>query len=208
MRFDPIYLTQKTLDHYESTPTSFWEGTKDHDVSQNINALCGVLPDNRSLNILDFGCGPGRDLKNFKLLGHNVIGLDGCPTFCQMARDYSGCEVWQQNFINLELPADYFDGIFANASLFHVPKNLLLECLIKLNKSLKDQGALFSSNPRGNEEGLSGTRYGNYMQIEEYGQFLDQSGFEILNYYYRPSHLPIEEAPWLAVVAKKKMRFH
>ena len=73
--------------------------------------------------ILDFGCGPGRDLKAFKDLGHEPVGLDGSARFAAMARDYSGCEVLEQDFLRLDLPAGRFDGVFANAALFHVPSS-------------------------------------------------------------------------------------
>ena len=69
-------------------------------------------------DILDLGCGPGRDLKTFTALGHRAVGLDGTPSFVAMARAASGCEVLHQDFLHLQLPAARFDGIFANAVLF------------------------------------------------------------------------------------------
>ena len=124
-KYHSKHMTLKTIQHYADNPVGFWEGTRNHDVSQNINALLGHIEGNSPFNILDFGCGPGRDLKAFKDLGHNAIGLEGCEEFCQMAVVYSGCEVYHQNFIDVDLPHSFFDGIFANASLFHVPKNNL-----------------------------------------------------------------------------------
>ena len=64
-------------------------------------------------------------MKFFQDAGHEAIGLEGAERFVQFAREYSGCEVWHQDFLSLELPADYFDGIFANAALFHVPSQEL-----------------------------------------------------------------------------------
>lgn len=75
--------------------------------------------------MLDFGCGPGRDLQTFTRMGHIAVGLDGSERFAQMAREDSGCEVMQQDFLKLDLPAERFDGIFANAVLFHIPKQEL-----------------------------------------------------------------------------------
>ena len=76
-------------------------------------------------SILDLGCGPGRDLRYFRSLGHDVVGLDGSTEFVAMARSYSECEVLQQDFLAMKLPEGRFDGIFANASLFHVPSQEL-----------------------------------------------------------------------------------
>jgi SAM-dependent methyltransferase len=84
-----------------------------------------------------------------------------------MARAHSGCEVWQQDFLKLDLPDQHFDGVFANASLFHVPAQELPRVLRELYASLKPRGVLFASNPRGdNEEGWSGERYGAYHDLE------------------------------------------
>lgn len=194
---------QKTLEHYQNNAESFWEGTKDHDVDQNYAALQTNMRALSGMTVLDFGCGPGRDLIHFTKRGHTAIGLEGCQAFCEMARKHSGCEVWHQDFCDISLPEDFFDGVFANASLFHVPRKLLPEVLVRLNKSLKSDGILFSSNPRGNGENFDGSRYGNYMEFEEYEDFLKTAGFEVVSHYYRPTGWPREEQPWLAVVSRK-----
>ncbi len=201
---DFLIQLNKTLSYYQENALSFWEGTKEHDVVQNYAALQTRLPGKTGMRILDFGCGPGRDLKYFKGRGHIPTGLDGCEKFCQMAREFSGCEVWQQEFTDLNLPENYFDGIFANASLFHVPGVKLLDVLKKLCGTLKGGGVLFSSNPRGNREYFDGTRYGNYMEFDVYENFLNSAGFEVIDHYYRPFGFPKEEQPWLAVVSRKR----
>jgi SAM-dependent methyltransferase len=193
-----------TIRHYEENANSFWEGTRDHDVSQNYGAFLAALPQEKGLKILDLGCGPGRDLKYFKDEGHDPVGLDGCSKFCEMARAYAGCEVLQQDFLKLELQPESFHGIFANASLFHVPGQTLERVLQELHHALKPQGILFSSNPRGTGEGWTGDRYGNYMEYETYYPHLMEAGFKVVDHYYRPKGLPRPQQPWLAVVAKKR----
>jgi SAM-dependent methyltransferase len=193
-----------TLEHYNAHAESFWEGTRDHDVSQNRNALIEHLSGPGPFRILDFGCGPGRDLKAFKDLGHEAVGLDGSERFVALARRYSGCEVWHQDFLRLALPAEHFDGIFANASLFHVPSQELPRVLRELRATLKSDGVLFSSNPRGkNEEGWSGQRYGAYHDYERWRDLLTAAGFTEITHYYRPSGLPREQQPWLASLWRK-----
>src|SRR5690349_3819592 len=113
-------LTARTLQHYDDCAESFRAGTQAHDVSQNIAALLNHIKEDPPAAILDLGCGPGRDLKTFAELGHAPIGLEGSAQFVAMARG-EGLEVWKQNFLALDLPDNRFDGIFANASLFHVP---------------------------------------------------------------------------------------
>jgi SAM-dependent methyltransferase len=194
-----------TLAHYNRHAESFWEGTRDHDVSQNRAALLENLVGTEPFRILDFGCGPGRDLQAFRDLGHDAIGLDGAERFVELARRYSGCEVWLQDFLKLQLPPEYFDGIFANASLFHVPGQELPRVLKELWATLKPQGVLFSSNPRGNnEEGWSGERYGVYYDYESWNELVTAAGFREITHYYRPPGLPRAQQPWLASVWRKK----
>eukprot|EP00959_Pyramimonas_sp_CCMP1952_P343657 7198711-Pyramimonas_sp.AAC.1 len=128
-------IASSTIGHYDRYAERFWEGTKDHDVSQNRDALLRHLQGTPPQTILDLGCGPGRDLLVFKLASKNlppirpvptsniapasssfrrpsgtnrgflthpqeagftVVGLDGSQKFCEAARTFSGCEVWQQ----------------------------------------------------------------------------------------------------------------
>jgi SAM-dependent methyltransferase len=197
-------IVEATLDHYNRRADDFWEGTRDHDVSQNVDALLRHLRGEPPFTILDFGCGPGRDLRTFSALGHLAIGLEGAPRFAAMARDVSGCEVWQQDFLALDLPDARFDGVFANAALFHVPSRELPRVLRELAATLKPEGVLFSSNPRGsNEEGWNRGRYGAYHDEETWRRYLGAAGFTELAHYYRPPGLPREQQPWLATVWRK-----
>jgi SAM-dependent methyltransferase len=195
-------ISKRTLDHYEGSAESFWQGTKDHDVSQNRAALLTALPKDKPLDILDFGCGPGRDVLYFKEEGHNPTGLDGCGAFCAMVKKLTGCPVLHQDFLELNLPQEQFHGIFANASLFHIPSSHFLQVLKQLGQSLKPGGILFSSNPRGEGEGWNSERYGYYMELESYESYLKEAGFELLTHYYRPSGKPRNQQPWLAVVSR------
>jgi SAM-dependent methyltransferase len=196
--------TSRTLAYYEANASSFWEGTKDHDVAQNYRALLDHLEGAPPYAILDVGCGPGRDLAYFRSLGHEAVGVEGCRSFCVMAREHSGCPVLEQDFLALSLPASRFDGVFANASLFHVPSRELPRVLGELRAALKPRGVLFSSNPRGdNQEGWYGERYGCYWDLERWRAFVVAAGFDEITHYYRPSGKPRSEQPWLASVWRK-----
>ena len=192
--------SKRTLQHYEDGAHRFWEGTRDHDVSQNLDALLACLtPNHEKHHVLDFGCGPGRDLKALSDRGILATGLDGCKAFCEMARTYSGCDVWNQDFLDLDLPESTFDGIFANASLFHVPTLHLESVLTQLFRTLAPGGVLLSSNPRGHgQEGWNEERYGVYHDIEGWTKWLTSSGFEPIRHYYRPPGKPFSEQNWLA----------
>ena len=194
-----------TLGHYNQQAEEFWEGTRDHDVSQNIAAMLQYIKGEPPFTILDFGCGPGRDLKAFADLGHIAIGLEGAAHFVAMARAHSRCEVWQQDFLKLALPENHFDGIFANAALFHVPSQELPHVLLELHASLKPAGVLFTSNPHGhNEEGWNRGRYGVYHDLETWRGYVSAAGFAELTHYFRPAGHPREKQPWLASVWRRQ----
>ena len=197
-------ISQKTIAHYDQNAFSYYQGTKDHDVSQNIDALLKAIKTEPPFHILDFGCGPGRDLQTFTKLGHIAIGLEGSQQAAQIARAKSGCKILVQDFFNLSLPDNTFNGIFANASLFHIPNKLLPKVLGNLWACLKPNGILFSSNPRGNnEESWYGDRFGSYHDLEGWRSFMTNAQFIEIEHYYRPSGVPFEQQPWLASVWKK-----
>ena len=202
---DLVELSARTLAHYDGSAQAFWEGTRNHDVSQNYAALLTAIEGTPPFVILDFGCGPGRDLAYFQSLGHEAIGLDGSARFVAMARASTGCEVLHQQFLELALPAARFSGVFANASLFHVPTQELGRVLSALRTSLVTRGVLFCSNPRGHDtEGFSGPRYGAFHTYETWRKYVVAAGFDEITHYYRPEGKPREEQGWLATVWRKR----
>jgi len=205
---DLLGISNRTLAHYNASAEQFFEGTREHDVRQNISALLDAIEAGgrqAPFDILDLGCGPGRDLKALRDMGHAPVGVDGSERFVEMARAWSGCTVWQQDFLQLDLPAQAFDGVFANATLFHVPSRAIAGVLAALHASLKPGGVLFCSNPLGqNQEGWNGPRYGSYYDFEQWSALVGQAGFTLLDHYYRPPGLPREQQPWLATVWRKQ----
>lgn len=202
---DLANLTAATLAHYESRAAEYWQGTHDHDVRQNIEALLTHLEGTPPFSILDVGCGPGRDLKTFAALGHHPVGLDGAAAFVEMARTFSGCEVWHQGFMALDLPAQRFDGIFANASLQHVPAQALPRVLRQLYATRKPNGALFASIPHGDDqEGGNDERYSCFHHPASWHAHLTRAGFVELLSYFRPPGVPRAEQRWLASVWRKQ----
>lgn len=192
-------ISRSTVGHYDARAEQFWQGTRDHDVSQNIDALLSAIEVPGPLEILDLGCGPGRDLVDLSSRGHRPTGLDGSARFCQMARARSGRPVLHQDFLDLRLPDAAFDGVFANATLFHVPAQELPRVLRQLHATLRPGGVLFSSVPRGDGvEGWNGDRYGTYLQLPDWRSLMEGAGFAYLGHYFRPPGLPRAQQPWLA----------
>jgi SAM-dependent methyltransferase len=141
-------LSDTTIAYSDRVAEAFWEGTRYHDVSQNCGAFLDAIQDDPPYSILDLGCGAGRDLSYFQSLGHEAVGLDGSQQFVKHgALAFSRCEVLHQDFLAMRLPEGRFDGIFANASLFHVPSQELPRVLLELCRSLKPRGVLFLLKP-------------------------------------------------------------
>jgi len=197
-------ISASTIGQYRSMATHYRDGTWYHDVSQNIEALLAAIAGAPPYRILDLGCGPGRDLVTFRDLGHVVVGLDGCPEFVAMARAVSGCEVWQQDMLAMSLPAASFDGVFANAVLFHVPSSALPGVLDRLHAALNPGGVLLVSNPRGqDEEGFVDGRYACFHSFRTWRRLVSRSGFTFVDHYLRPPGKPRRQQPWLARLWRK-----
>jgi SAM-dependent methyltransferase len=202
---DPQQIAAHTLAYDEQHARSDRDGTRDHDVSQNIAALLKHITGPPPFDLLDFGCGPGRDLDTVRALGHRAVGLEGAPGMAALARAHSGYEVLEQNFLQLDLPAQRYDGVFANAVLFHLPSPLLPQVLRHLHACLRPAGVLFSSNPRGDgEEGWNGERYGAFHDWPTWRALVTAAGFDELEHYHRPTGLPIAQQPWLASVWRRR----
>jgi SAM-dependent methyltransferase len=138
-------------------------------------------------------------------MGHRAIGLEGAPSSAALARAHSGCEVLEQSLLHLELPSRSFDGVFANAVLFHVPSQVLPQVLRQLQGCLRPGGVLFSSNPRGDgQEGWNGERYGAFHDWPTWRALVTAAGFDELDHFYRPAGLPREQQPWLASVWRRR----
>ena len=197
-------ISASTIGQYRSMATPYRDGTWNHDVSQNIQTLLAAIAGVPPYRILDLGCGPGRDLVAFRDLGHVVVGLDGCPEFVDMARAVSGCEVWQQDMLAMTLPPASFDGVFANAVLFHAPSRALPGILDRLQATLKPGGVLLASNPRGqDEEGFVDGRYACFYSLKTWCRLVSGSGFALVHHYFRPPGKPRRQQPWLATLWRK-----
>lgn len=200
-------ISAGTVAHYRRVADAYRDATWSHDVGQNIQALLDAIHGEAPLSILDLGCGPGRDLIALRDLGHAPIGLDACPEFVDMARAASGCEVWCQDMLAMDLPLGHFDGVFANAVLFHVPSAAMPRVLRGLYGALRPGGVMVSSNPRGqNEEGFADARYTCFYDLPTWRRLGEGAGLELLHHYFRPPGRPRREQPWLATVWRRPAR--
>ena len=104
----------------------------------------------------------------------------------------------------MTLPSSSFDGVFANAVLFHVPSRALPGVLDRLHATLKPGGVLLASNPRGqDEEGFVDGRYACFYSFRTWRRLVSRSGFALVDHYFRPPGKPRRQQPWLATLWRK-----
>lgn len=140
---------------YDDHARSFFEQTVDIELAHAYEAFLPRLPAGGS--ILDAGCGSGRDSRRFRDLGFRVEAFDASREMVRLAREHTGLQVRRLDFADADFPPDY-DGVFANASLLHVPPGDLPGVLRRLAAALKPSGVFFASFKHGRGEVLKDGR--------------------------------------------------
>ena len=121
--------------------------------------------------ILDFGCGSGRDTKYFLEKGYQVAATDGSAELCRLAGSFTGIEVKEMLFQELN-EIGVYDGIWACSSILHLPKQELLPVIQKKCNALKDNGVIYTSFKYSNFEGERNGRYFTDFMEDTFGKFI------------------------------------
>lgn len=167
----------KTLNYYDSNAIEFSETTKNVDFSDVQQIFIDYLPPDAS--ILDFGCGSGRDSKYFLDHGYHVVASDGSEAICKIATAYTGIPVRYMLFEELD-DQNRYDGIWACASILHVPKEELPDIFHKMYQALKKDGLIYTSFKYGTFEGERKGRCFTDFTEESFVEFIGYiSGFQI-----------------------------
>ncbi|HHU73840.1 MAG TPA: class I SAM-dependent methyltransferase [Clostridiales bacterium] len=145
-----------SIEFYNKNAAKYFLETVNLDMSQFLDGFIELLPEGAS--VLDLGCGSGRDSARFIDEGFDVTSLDGSREMCNLASIHIGQDVLCLTFDEMDFE-EVFDGIWASASLLHVPSKDIEKILAKVVKSLKPNGFLYMSFPYGNFEGLRHGRY-------------------------------------------------
>ncbi len=145
-----------TIDYYNRNVQDFINGTVSVDFTQIQNIFLELLP--KDACILDFGCGSGRDTKYFFDCGYQVDAIDGSAELCRAASEYTGIDVKQMRFQELD-EVEKYDGIWACASILHVKRKGMSEIIRKMSFAAKKNGIIYSSFKYGDFEGERKGRY-------------------------------------------------
>ena len=147
---------KQTLEFYDRNTDSFVSGTLGADMRETRSRFSACLPPDAL--ILDFGCGSGRDAKAFLDAGYRVEASDGSEELCTRASELTGIPVRHMLFQELDEQEKY-DGVWACASILHLPGNELTDELGRIESALKPGGVLYASFKYGSFEGMRGGRY-------------------------------------------------
>ena len=162
-------MNNKTINYYNKYTKSFIQTTRSVDFTNIQNKFLSYLPSGAF--ILDFGCGSGRDTKYFLEKGYRVEATDGSSELCKLASAFTGIEVKEMLFQDLDASGKY-DGIWACSSILHLPKQELLPVIQKMSIALKDNGVIYTSFKYGNFEGERNGRYFTDFTEDTFDKFM------------------------------------
>lgn len=160
-----------TLIYYNNNAQTFTEGTVNVDFITTQNRFLDKL--SPKSNILDFGCGSGRDTKYFLEQGYKVKAIDGSIELCKLASEYTGIPVKNMLFQDLD-EVDEYEGIWACSSILHLPLEELKDVLKKMAVALKDNGIIYTSFKYGTFSGERNGRYFTDMTEETFSELLTE----------------------------------
>ena len=158
-----------TIDYYNLNAENFIENTQNVDMHLAQDKFLHLL--NEGAAILDFGCGSGRDTKYFLDKGCRVTATDGSAELCRQASVFTGIEVQEMLFQELD-DIDTYDGIWACSSILHLPKNELLLVIRKMSDALKSTGVIYTSFKYGDFEGVRNGRYFTDFTEDSFKEFI------------------------------------
>lgn len=193
----------KTLKYYNKNVQSFASGTVSVKFTEVQDKFLEKL--NPDAYILDFGCGAGRDTKYFLSRGYQIDAIDGSEQLCRIASKYTGIKVRQMLFQELDEKEKY-DGIWACASILHLPKKQLREVLENMYAALKSEGWIYTSFKHGKFEGERNGRYFTDFTTDTFKDFIhDMHGLKIEEHWITGDARPGRgEEKWLNLLLQKK----
>ncbi len=194
--------SNQTIDYYEKNADSFVAGTLSVDFTEIQDRFLSFLPADGF--VLDFGCGSGRDTKYFLEKGFNVDAVDGSEALCRMASENTGIIVKDMLFKELD-SVEKYDGIWACASILHLPKESLNDVFKKMTCATRNGGYIYVSFKYGEFEGYRGDRYFTDFTESKFKDFI--RNFPVLTIIdqritcdVRPNR---ENEKWLNLIIKK-----
>ena len=189
-----------TNDYYKENAKSFILDTMNADMSEQYKNFLKFMP--KKGKILDLGCGSGRDSLYFQNLGYDCIAVDPIDEFLEHAKSIGVKKVLKGTAEELDFNNE-FDGIWACASLLHVPSSELNDVFMRCYKALRKNGIMYCSFKYGSFEGLRRERFFLDLNEESFKEYIKNTGFEIKEFLITKDVRPDREESWLNVILEK-----
>lgn len=194
----------KTINYYNTNAEDFYGATVNADMSLQYAGFEQYLQ--AGAHILDCGCGSGRDSKYFLEQGYEVTAIDGSEELCRKASELTGLNVQQMLFQEIAFE-EAFDGVWACASLLHVPADELKDVLHRIARAMKDGGILYVSFKYGAFAGERNGRFFTDLSEEAFAGLVKAiPGLEMQEYFITEDVRPGRNEKWLNAVVKKTTR--
>jgi len=161
-----------TTEYYNRNALAYYQQTVNLDISNRYHQFFKLIPQNGK--ILDAGCGSGRDSLYFKQQGYSVVSFDISKELVGLASGLIGQKVLHMSFGYLDFENE-FHGIWASASLLHIPPEEMDDALEKLSRALKKNGVLYASFKYGNMERTDGGRFFNDYNEEKLNLLMNRN---------------------------------
>jgi SAM-dependent methyltransferase len=136
----------RTRQFYETRSREYADATRSRALAPLLQDFSARIPRG---SVLDLGCGAGYDLEAFRSRGHSAVGLDYAAPIAKIAKTTSEAPVVVADMRAIPFGGAVFDGIWASASLLHLPRDDLPLALSEIKRVLKTGGLLFASVKKG-----------------------------------------------------------
>lgn len=197
------YTEQTSIEYYNSNARQFIEQTSSLDLSNLYDEFLGRICPGGA--ILDVGCGSGRDTKAFIEKGYDVTAFDASSEMVKLASETTNKHIICANFDEFTTNK-LFDGIWACASLLHVPTKKLATVVSKLSKLLKPYGVMYLSFKYGDTERFDGQRIFSDMNEEKIHELMNELPEVSIEKHWKSTDLRGDGLPpWLNIIIRLKM---
>lgn len=191
-----------STDYYNQHAEEFFNHTVNLDMSDSLDRFLELIPEGGS--ILDLGCGSGRDSAYFISKGYDVTALDGSEEMCNLARVHIGHDVLHMKFSEMDFE-EVFDGVWACASLIHVPYHEMAETLTKIMNSMKSDGILYMTFRYGDFEGIQEGRYFTCYSTRNLKELIAEfDGLDVIEIKKYEDIRPDRDMLWIHAIVRKK----
>jgi SAM-dependent methyltransferase len=191
-----------SVGYYDRNAAEYFRDTVDADVSQLRARFLAHVPEGGDL--LDAGCGSGRDALAFATAGYRVVAFDASGEMTQLARVHTGLPIHQMTFDDVNW-REQFDGVWASASLLHVSAVRLPDTIERLAIALRSGGVMYLSLKLGEGERTVDGRTFTDMSEGALRPMLISAGMRLIDLWTTNDvRLDRSAVLWLNALAKQK----